>query len=109
MADDREFGDIATKLLMENDRVRIWEMRLAPGEKSALHRHDNDYVMIQIAGDKMAAQFEADSKGPFGGAGGYVEGDISPGNFIYAERGGVETAVNVGDEELYEIVVELKD
>ena len=109
MADDREFGDIATKLLMENDRVRIWEMRLAPGEKSALHRHDNDYVMIQIAGDKMAAQFEADSKGPFGGAGGYVEGDISPGNFIWAERGGIETAVNVGNEEFYEIVVELKD
>ena len=42
-------------------------------------------------------------------AGGYVEGDISPGNFIWAERGGIETAVNVGNEEFYEIVVELKD
>ena len=28
---------------------------------------------------------------------------------LYAKRGGIETAVNVGDEEFYEIVVELKD
>ncbi|HEY8216432.1 MAG TPA: hypothetical protein VIH82_04800 [Acidimicrobiia bacterium] len=106
--DGRTFGDIATKLLMENDRVRIWEMRLAPGEKSDLHHHQNDYVMIQIAGDKMAADFEPDSGGPWGAAG-RVEGDIAPGNVIYAERGGIETAINVGDEEFYEIVVELKD
>lgn len=108
MADTRQFGDIATKLLMENDRVRIWEMRLAPGERSALHRHDNDYVMIQIAGDRMAADFEPDSGGPWGGQGGRVEGDIAPGNVIYAERGGIETAVNVGRETFHEIVVELK-
>jgi len=108
-ADNRQFGDIATKLLMENDRVRIWEMRLEPGERSALHRHENDYVMIQIAGDKMAAQFEPDSGGPWGGAGGWVEGDIVPGNVIYAERGGIETAVNNGTKPFYEIVVELKD
>ena len=54
MAETRQFGDIASKLLMENDRVRVWEMRLEPGERSALHRHDRDYVMIQISGDKMA-------------------------------------------------------
>ena len=108
MVETRQFGDIATKLLMENDRVRIWEMRLAPGERSALHRHENDYVMIQIAGDKMAADFEPDSGGPWGGLG-RVEGDIVPGNFIWADRGGNETAVNIGDQPFYEIVVELKD
>jgi hypothetical protein len=109
MGDTRQFGDIATKLLMENDRVRIWEMRLEPGERSALHRHDNDYIMIQIDGDRMAADFEPDSAGPWGGQGGRVEGDIAPGNVLYAERGGIETAVNVGNKPFYEIVVELKD
>ena len=108
MADEQAFGDIATKLLMENERVRIWEMRLAPGQQSDLHRHDTDYVMIQIAGDKMAAKFEADSGGEWGGLD-YLEGDISPGNVLYAKAGGVETAINVGKEEFYEIVVEFKD
>ena len=107
--DNRNFGDIATKLLMENDRVRIWEMRLEPGEKSALHKHDNDYIMIQISGDKMAADFEPDSAGPWGGQGGHVEGDIAPGNVLWGDRGGIETAHNVGDQAFYEIVVELKD
>jgi hypothetical protein len=108
MAETREFGDIASKLLMENDRVRIWEMRLTPGERSALHRHELDYVMIQISGDRMAADFEPDSGGPWGALG-RVEGDIAPGNVIWADRGGIETAVNIGDEPFYEIVVELKD
>ena len=108
MAEDRVFGDIATKLVMENDRVRIWEMHLEPGEESDLHRHDHDYVMIQISGDKMAARFEPDSGGEWVGLD-YVEGDISPGNVIFAKRGGIETAVNIGDEPFHEIVVELKD
>ena len=108
MADERALGDIATKLLMENDRVKIWEMRLAPGQKSALHRHDLDYIMIQIAGDKMAAHFEPDSGGEWVGQD-YVEGAIAPGQVLYAKRGGIETAENVGNEPFYEIVVELKD
>ncbi len=109
MTDDaREYGDIATKLLAENDRVRIWEMRLDPGERSALHKHENDYIMIQISGDRMAADFEADSGGPWGGKATRVEGEIAPGNVIYAERGGIETAINTGEQPFYEIVVELK-
>lgn len=108
MADERVFGGIATKVLMENDRVRIWEMRLAPGAESDLHRHEHDYIMIQVAGDKMAARFEPDSGGEWPGIE-YIEGDIAPGNVIYARKGGIETAVNIGNEEFYEIVVELKD
>jgi beta-alanine degradation protein BauB len=109
MADEgRELGDVATKLLMENDRVRIWEMRLEPGARSALHRHDHDYIMVQIAGDRMAADFEPDSQDGWGAAGGRVEGDISPGNVLYAAKGGIETAINVGREPFHEIVIELK-
>ena len=110
MADDRVWGGIASKVLMENDRVRIWEMRLAPGAESDLHEHHLDYIMIQISGDKMGARFEPDSAGEYGGNGvDWVEGDIAPGNVLYAKRGGIETAINVGNEEFYEIVVELKD
>ena len=108
MGDERVLGGIASKVLFENDRVRVWEMRLGPGKESDLHRHDLDYVMIQIAGDKMAARFEPDSGGEWAGLD-YVEGAIAPGNVIYAKRGGIETAVNVGEQEFYEIVVELKD
>lgn len=110
MTDDREFGDIATKKLFENDRIRVWEMRLEPGEETALHHHENDYVMIQISGDKVAAEFEPDSQDDFGGAElGRVEGDVANGTVLFSGKGGKERAINHGSEPFYEIVVELLD
>ena len=37
---EQVLGEVATKVLFENDRVRVWEMRLEPGESSPVHRHD---------------------------------------------------------------------
>lgn len=101
---------VGSKKLFENDRVVVWELRLQPGEKEAIHRHDRDYVMIQIGGDKVAADFEPESQGTWAQfAGQRLEGDVANGNVLFAEKGGVEAAVNTGTEEFYEIIVELKD
>lgn len=40
---------VGTTVLFENDRVRVWEMVLAPGETCQPHRHHNDYLMIYAA------------------------------------------------------------
>ena len=104
--DNRAFGDIATKLLMENDRVRIWEMRLEPGQDSDVHRHDLDYVLVQIDGHRIAGVPEPDSRGEYNE---YIEADVVPGNFVYVGRGGIEVARNVGNKQYYEILIELKD
>ena len=53
MADNRVLGAVGTKLLFENDRVKVWEMSLAPGEESDVHRHELDYVMVQVGGDRF--------------------------------------------------------
>ncbi|MCB0996571.1 MAG: hypothetical protein KDB21_15865 [Acidimicrobiales bacterium] len=110
MSDDRKMGAIASRVLFENERIRVWEMKLAPGERSDLHRHDHDYVMIQLDGDKVAADFEPDSQDVFGGADlGRVEGEVAFGNVIFAEKGGIETAINIGQKTFHEFVVELLD
>ena len=44
-ADDRVLGDVGTRLVWENERVRIWEMVLEPGERSAVHEHTLDYLL----------------------------------------------------------------
>ncbi len=103
----RQLGDVATTKLFENDRVRVWEMLLDPGDASDVHEHTLDYVLIQLEGDKIAGIFEADTKGSYGE--GTVEGDVAPGNVIYIERGGIETAKNTGQQRYREILVELKD
>ena len=49
-------GDVATKLLFEDGRVRIWELKLEPGEETPPHRHDLDYYIVMIDGDGIAAR-----------------------------------------------------
>ena len=103
---ERTLGEIATRLLFENERVRIWEMRMPPGELGPPHRHELDHVLVQIAGDRMAVVPEPDSRGPYPE---YLEADVVPGQFFYVTRGGVERAKNVGRETYHEILIELKD
>jgi len=103
--DARTLGHVGTRLLFENDRVRVWELDLPPGGKSDVHRHDVDYVIVQLEGDRIGAVPEPDTQGKYTD---YVEGEVHPGRVIYVGRGGVETAVNVGRQRYREILIELK-
>jgi quercetin dioxygenase-like cupin family protein len=105
-SDERVLGPVGSKVLFENDRVRVWEMRLAPGEESAIHRHELDYLLVQVTGDRVAAVPEPDTEGPFDE---YLEADLVPGAAVFIPRGGVETARNVGTQPFHEIIIELKD
>jgi hypothetical protein len=102
---DRVLGGVATRVLFENDRVRVWEMDLAPGERSATHRHEHDYVLVQLEGDRIAARFEPDTAGPHRD---WVEGTVEPGKARFIARGGIETAINVGARRYREVLIELK-
>jgi hypothetical protein len=106
MGDQRSIGDVGTKLLFENDRVRVWELRLAPGEESAVHRHDFDHLLVQISGDRVAVVPEDDTEGPYRD---YLEAGVIPGMVVQVKKGGVETARNVGIETYHEVIIELKD
>jgi predicted metal-dependent enzyme (double-stranded beta helix superfamily) len=103
---ERVLGDIATRLLVENDRVKIWEMDLAPGEDSDVHEHTMDYILVVIEGDKIAGVPEPDSKGLYNQ---YIEAEVQPGEYFYIEKGGIETARNIGEKRYREIAIELKD
>jgi quercetin dioxygenase-like cupin family protein len=41
---------VGTGLMFENDRVRIWDLRLAPGERLGKHIHRVDNFFIMISG-----------------------------------------------------------
>ena len=40
--------DVGTALLLENHRVKVWEVRLAPGERGAFHSHTRDYFWTVV-------------------------------------------------------------
>jgi len=102
---ERGLGDVGTKLIFENERVRVWQVRLAPGEQGAVHRHELDHLLVQISGDRIAVVPEPDSQGPYRQ---YLEADVVPGAVVHVTRGGVEAARNVGSKPYLEVVVELK-
>jgi quercetin dioxygenase-like cupin family protein len=93
-------GDVATQLLYENDRVKVWEMRLEPGEASDLHRHDFEYFFVVVEGESIDADF-ANGKS--------IRLPVEPGRVIFVPPGNTETAVNRSAVRYREILVELKD
>jgi hypothetical protein len=103
---DRVLGPVGSKVIFENDRVRIWQLRLAPGEESAVHEHTLDHILVQVAGDRIAVIPEPDSAGPYKE---YLAADVIPGAAVYVTAGGIETARNVGDQRYLEVIIELKD
>ncbi len=105
MEGDRVLGDIGTRVVFENDEVRVWKLRLAPGEESAVHRHHLDHLLIQVAGDRIAVVPEPDTQGPFREE---LVAEVVPGAVIHVPAGGVERARNVGQRDYLEVIVELK-
>lgn len=106
MSEDRQLGPIGSNVVYEDERVRVWRLKLGPGEDSATHRHDLDHLLIQVRGDRVAVIPEPDTEGPYHDP---LDADVVPGYVTYVPRGGVETARNVGAEPYLEIIVELKD
>ena len=100
MSDTSQLGNVATRLLLDNERVKIWEMLLEPGESSDLHRHTMDYVLCILEGTSV------DADPPNGQT---FNAPVKPGQVFYVKRGGTERAVNRSDTRFREIVIELKD
>jgi hypothetical protein len=101
---DDVLGDVANHVLFEDDNVRIWEMKLEPGEHSALHHHALDYYLIIFSGDLVAGIPPKES-----GKDIFVAKIPEEGNTLPVPKGGTEWAYNCGDKLYHEHLVELKN
>jgi quercetin dioxygenase-like cupin family protein len=45
-------GCVGTELLSETDKVRVWIIRLKPGERVGFHRHVLDYFWTSVSGGR---------------------------------------------------------
>lgn len=43
-------GEVGQRIVLENDHVRIWEIRLEPGQTIDFHIHYHPYVVISLGG-----------------------------------------------------------
>lgn len=94
--------DVGTKLLFENDRVRIWEIDLAPGERVPFHFHSTTYFWVCVDGSRAIGR-EAD--------GTMHVFDHKPGDVDFLPLPGGEALVhdleNAGDSRMRFVTVEL--
>jgi len=97
--DDRPLGDVANKLLFENDVVRVWEMNLAPGERSDRHRHDLPYLLCVLEGSRLDAEIDGI---------GHIEIPVQSGSVFFVPPGATETAINASNQHFREILIEFK-
>ncbi|MEL7462610.1 MAG: DUF1330 domain-containing protein [Pseudomonadota bacterium] len=96
-------GKIGTDLVFENDRVRVWHMTLAPGEKMPVHRHVLTYFWTAITpGRFLQRTYDGTT----------YESDFEAGLTHFYDVGYGEFALhnleNVGDTVMVFCAVELK-
>ena len=99
MAKD-ELGDVATRLLLENSKVKIWELNLEPGQSSGWHRHTMDYIMVTLEGSHMRVELDDDTA---------YETDPQPGQWRFADMQSPHNAVNIGTTRYRNVLIELKE
>lgn len=95
-------SSVGTRLLFENESVRVWDLQLAPGESTGQHRHEEDYFYVVI-GDGVLQRVDPDGTK-------HAPKPMADGEVHYRTVDGeaVHAAVNAGDSTWRNIVVELK-
>ena len=94
-------GCVGTRLLSESERVRVWIIRLAPGERIGFHRHVLDYFWTSVTGGRGRQRVHDGST---------VEYTYRPGETRHETYGLGEFKVhdleNLGDKEMIFMTIE---
>ena len=97
-------GCVGTRLLSESERVRVWIIRLAPGERIGFHRHVLDYFWTSVTGGRGRQHVHDGST---------VEYTYQPGETRHETYGRGEFKVhdleNLGDKEMVFMTIEFLD
>ncbi len=97
-------GHVGSRLLSQNDRVRVWEIRLAPGQRWHAHRHVLDYFWTAVnAGRSRQHTSDGTTRDVSYGAGETRHFTFAEGEYL------LHDIENVGDTDLVFTTVEHLD
>lgn len=95
----KKYGPIATRVLFENDKVRVWEVELAPGETLDMHFHDRDYVVVSITPGPTTVEWEDGRR---------ETNQHQPGDVVWREAPHAHALTNSGSSTYVNRLIELK-
>ena len=93
---------VGTRLLLENDRVRVWEISLEPGGRAPFHWHATPYFFVCVEAGRSRSRFPN---------GYFVDDDSEVGDSVFLDIDPAEPHVhdleNIGSTTLRFTTVEL--
>ena len=97
----KPLGPIGTKVLFENQHIRVWSVELPPKGLQPLHEHQHPYLVVPISDGNSVMRWEDGRERNLT--------DI-PGNVVYREAsGGPHELHNLEDRKnMHSILVEIK-
>jgi 3-(3-hydroxy-phenyl)propionate hydroxylase len=97
---DVDLGPIGTSVVFENEHVRVWEVRLAPGETQTWHKHEHPYLIVGIEGAENRMDFYDGSEPR--------HMRETPGRVVFRDAGKVHMLTNEGDTLYVNRLIEMK-
>jgi 3-(3-hydroxy-phenyl)propionate hydroxylase len=92
-------GDIGTSVVFENEHVRVWEVRLEPGESQTWHKHHHPYLIVGVEGADNRMDFLDGSERHM---------QETPGRVVFRDAGKVHMLTNEGTTRYVNRLIELK-
>ena len=93
-------GEIATTVLFENERVKIWNLIVEPGAASPWHLHERDYVTVIVEGGGLTTEYDDGTT---------EERPSRVGDWVYHPSHRVHRVLNGTPHRYKNVLVELKD
>ena len=90
---NQQNGRVGTILVSETDKVRVWHLSIAPGERLPFHRHVMDYFWTALTAGRARSHY----------------GDGSVLEAVAAGASMIHDLENIGDGTLVFVTVERKD
>ena len=99
MQSNQQYGLVGSRILFENELVRVWEVLLEPGEQLPLHHHALPYLVVTIeAAHVRVVEHDGQTYEPTDG----------PGSITFREAGQIHELHNLSTRRYVNRVIEIK-
>jgi uncharacterized RmlC-like cupin family protein len=96
----KPLGPIGTKVLFENEHIRVWSVELEPNGHQPLHEHEHPYLVVAVTEGKAKMRWEDGRE---------RELIDEPGKIVYRDAsGGPHELFNLEDSKFHSVLVEIK-
>jgi quercetin dioxygenase-like cupin family protein len=92
-------ADVGTKVIFEDDEIKVWNLIIDPGEASGLHTHDHNYFYYVVEGATLEICREDGTLNTV---------TMQTGDVVGGVEGSTHDAKNIDDKRFRNVLVEVK-